>query len=101
MTGEEVKEVYSNIYRLYKDNKSNELFKILCSQMFNASEKEFRGIMTDTYNLYTKYKTAWSDTEWADLIAEASALQKKYDSDFVAAANKGVLDIIEETFKRR
>lgn len=101
LTPDQVKQTFSTCYKIYKDNKTNELFKILSSQMFNASEQEFKGIMTDTYNLYTKYKNIWSDIEWADLIAEASNLQKKYDSDFIVAANVAVLNIIETTFKSK
>lgn len=94
--------IFKDTYSLYKRNKEFPLFQVISVLLPFVEESAATSIMTDTYNLFTKYKDVRKDEDWCELCKEAKELNKKYeDSDLASQILVEILNILEERYTNK
>lgn len=99
MTDEQVRLTFKHTHDFYQSNKRNPLFITIISFLLFADEDSKKPIMTDTYNLFVKYKDVCKDEDWCELCKEARELNKKYDDcDLASQILVELLNILEKRY---
>lgn len=94
----DVKGIYAGVFTLYKQFGSEELFKVIVSELPNTPDELVPRILTDTYNLYTKHCRVYLDEEWIDLCKEVHEICHKYQCKMCNDICVELLCILEKIF---
>lgn len=98
VTDKQVGLIFKHTYACY-EYKDFPLFQVISSLLLFADKIEVSSIMTDTYNLFLKYKDVHKDEDWCELCKEAKELNKKYgDSDLSSQILVELLTILEKRY---
>lgn len=94
----DVKGIYAGIFTLFRDYGSEELFKVIASNLPTTPPELVPKILTDTYKLYTKHINVYLDEEWINLNNEVHEVCQKYQCKMCNDICVELLCVLEKIF---